>query len=54
MIKDIELSIKDKNFELTKNIFNNIYNKINNSDFFNIFGITVVNDFDEFLEFLLK
>ncbi len=54
MIKDIELSIKDKNFELTKNIFNNIYNKINNSDFFNIFGITVVNDFDEFLEFLLR
>ncbi len=54
MIKDIELSIKNKNFELTKKIFNDIYNKIDSMEFFNIFGIAVVNDFDEFLEFILK
>ena len=33
MIKDIELSIKNKNFELTKKIFNDIYNKIDISFF---------------------
>lgn len=54
MIKSIEKSIQDKDFELSKQIFNNIYKKISNQDFFNIFGSAVVHDFDIFLDFLLK